>query len=163
MKKIFICFICCFMPAAMVHAQANTVDQTFWSQEVSSRQQWGIWLKETYKPYSVELEKAILKIISSTKGIDSTGKSSEKLMEEIKEAYHNGLKSMELVNVPPELKAYHKKVIELYRYTIDSDPKEESKNALVIKQLNAEADRAITRAFQLHGIPQSVISRFTAD
>jgi uncharacterized phosphosugar-binding protein len=136
-------------------------DQIFWSQQVDGSQEWGIWLKEVFKPYSDELGKAILKIITSTKEIDPTGKSSAQMMEEVTAAYTRSLMSMEMIKPPVELKAYHLKVVELYRQTINADPSEAAQNAVVIKQISREADQALTKAFQLHGIPERVIYRFT--
>ena len=138
-------------------------DRIFWSQEVDSNQDWGLWLKEVYRPYSDELSLAILKIVSSTIDIDPTGKSSVELLEAVNEAYNNSLRSMEAIKAPAELKKYHEKVVELYRHTINSDPKKKSENAIVIKQLSLEADQAITKAFKLRGVSQKIIDRFTAD
>lgn len=144
-------------------ASSTRKDQTFWSQEVDINQEWGLWLKEVYRPYSDELSMAILKIVSATIDIDPTGKSNAELLEEVNEAYSNSLRSMEAIKAPAELKKYHEKVVELYKHTINSDPKKKSENAVVRKQLSREADQAITKAFQLHGVSQKIIDRFTAE
>ena len=187
-KKLLILFIFCAMTSTAVYAQGlssgpqglsddtgespddakellneSAEDRIFWSQEVDSNQDWGLWLKEVYRPYSDELSLAILKIVSSTIDIDPTGKSSVELLEAVNEAYNNSLRSMEAIRAPAELKKYHEKIVELYRHTINSDPKKKSENALVIKQLSLEADQAITKAFKLRGVSQKIIDRFTAD
>lgn len=148
---------------AQESASDTRENQTFWSQEVDVNQEWGLWLKEVYRPYSDELSLAILKIVSSTINIDPTGKSNAELLEEVNEAYSNSLRSMEAIKAPAELKKYHEKVVELYKHTINSDPRKKSENALVRKQLSLEADQAITKAFQLHGVSQKIIDRFTAE
>lgn len=167
MKKLLILFIFLVMTNPAAHAQElsneSQEEQIFWTQEVDATEEWGQWLKEIYKPYSDELGMAILKIISSTIDIDPTGKSSAELLEEVNAAYNMSLKSMEIIKPPIELKIYHLKIIELYRLTINSDPKDASKNALIIKQLSIEADQAMTKAFQLHGMPENVIAHFLED
>ena len=166
-KKLLILFVFLGLTSAGAHAQELSTnameDQTFWSQEVDVNAHWGLWLRDVYRPYADKLSVAILKIVSSTINIDSTGKSSEELLEEINVAYNNSLRSMELIKAPAELKEYHSKIVELYRHTINSDPKEVSKNAIIRKQLSLEADQAITKAFQLHGVSQKIIDRFTED
>jgi len=167
MKKLLILFILLVVTNGVAHAQGLSgdvqEDQIFWTQEVDASQEWGLWLKEVYRPYSDELSRAILKIISSTINIDPTGKTNEELLEEVNAAYSRSLKSMEMIKPPAELKVYHSKVVELYRQTINADPDKASENALVIKQLTREADQAITKAFQLHGVSQKIIDRFTQD
>ena len=188
MRKLFILLMCFAMTGGVAHSQGlssgpqdlsdenqelsndtqepsteTLEDQIFWKQEVNASQAWGLWLKEVYRPYSIELSKAILKIVSSTIDIDPTGKSPEELMEEVSAAYNRSLLSMEMIKPPAELKVYHSKVVELYRHTINSDPDEASENALVRKRLTVEADQAITKTFQLHGVSQKIIDRFTRD
>jgi len=166
-KKIFILLMCFATAIGVAHAQGLSDDtqenQIFWTQEVDSNQPWGLWLKEVYRPYSDELLRAILKIVSSTIDIDSTGKSNEELLEEVNAAYNRSLKSMEEIRTPAELKVYHSKIVELYKQTINADPDKASENALVIKQLTREADQEITKVFKLHGVSQKIIDRVTRE
>ena len=65
---------------------------------------------------------------------------------------------MEMIKPPVELKKYHEKIIQLYRETINADPKEAEQNAIVIKQISSEADQAMEKALRLHGVPEKVIA-----
>jgi len=132
-------------------------DQTFWAHEVDAKEEWGLWLKEVYKPYADEMTVAMLKIVASTADIDYKGKTSEEILEEVNAAYDKSLRSMETVKAPAEFKAYHTKVVRLYRQTIEADPKDKKQNAIERAKLSAEVDEAMTKALKLHGVPQRVI------
>ncbi len=182
MKKLFIILICCVMAGTGAYAEELLIeeleektsqseevdpkdvpveklkDRTFWTQEVDFREEWGIWLKEYYKPYADDMTLAMLKIVASTADIDFTGKTSAEILEEVNAAYTKSLRSMEMIKHPPELKAYHAKVVELYKQAIKADPKDKEQNAIEIERLTQEADEAMTRALRLHGVPQGVIN-----
>jgi len=177
MKKIFILLIWCAMTSGIVQAQGLSLeedpevlteeaeelgeeklgDTIFWTQDVNAKEEWGIWLKEMYKPYSDKLTIAMLKIVASTAEVDMTGKSSEEILEEVNAAYSESLKDMEKIKPPAELREYHSKIIELYRQTIEADPNDAKRNALVVEQLSKEADQAMTKALKLHSVPARVI------
>jgi len=48
-------------------------------------------------------------------------------------ALNNSLRSMEMITPPVELKGYLTKVIQMYKHTINADPKEATQNAVVSK------------------------------
>lgn len=159
--------MCCAFTGGAVRAQETAgkvaQDQIFWSQQVDRSQTWGRWLLEVYKPYSDELSRAILKIASSAAGINPEGKSSEALLAEVNAALNNSLIAMEMIKPPAELKIYHSKVIQLYKETINADPKEKEKTAVIVNQLSREADREMKKALELHGVPERVIYNFIRD
>jgi len=161
-KKICALAVCLILSAGSTQAQVlssgTTNDKVFVTGEANTGQPWGEWFTQVYMPYYDELGIAILGIAQAAGQIDLTGKSSETIRKEVGAALNNSLMKMAKIKPPIELKAYHLKVVELYRQTINADPEDGGESKIAIKQTTREANQALRKVFEMHGVPEGVIS-----
>jgi len=123
---------------------------------VDTSTSWGRWLTDVVKPYVDEVSTVLEPITSSTE-MYYIGKSPEELIAEIHEVKTKSYKAVKSVAPPADLKAYHKKVLKLFKLMTKIDPREEEQYSTRVAQLATETNQIITALFTKKGVPQDII------
>ena len=164
-NKICVFLACLAVTAGAARAETlvsggETTTKTIVTGEVNTALPWGRWISEVYMPYSNELGRAILDIARAAGKVQMTGKSTDDALEDITVVLNQSLTKMENIKPPVELKAYHNKIVQLYKETINTDASEPAKSQIMKRQLTREADAALKTVFERHGVPENVIANF---
>lgn len=130
--------------------------QVFWEQNIDTSTEWGKWLTATYKPYLEKLQEALAKFILPLTKLDMTGLSADEIKKKNEAAQSDYYKAIQDITPPPELKAYHSKMLEIFAEKIKTTvPNEE-----LINKLIEEDYQELMRVFMQHGVPQETIDMF---
>jgi hypothetical protein len=164
MKQLVFLLSVMIMTGGISSAQETRVEsnqlQVFWEQNIDTTTEWGKWLTATYKPYLEKQQEALARYLLPLTKLNMTDMpelSADEIQKKTNQAQSDYYKAIQSITPPPELRAYHSKMLEIFAEKIKATPPKEE----LIDKLLVETSQELVQVFMQHGVPQKIIDKFT--